>query len=93
MAVNDERFDYNIQRPRELDIVTKKCIIEIKGGKASSSLKQLLAQKRFAEGKNKKRVFYAPEIYYNTMYDYRKHGIEVKKSIKELIQFIKENKQ
>ena len=29
-AVNENKFDPLIERPRELDIITKKCIIEVK---------------------------------------------------------------
>ncbi len=91
--VNDFRFDTTINNVRELDIVTKKCIIEIKGGTGSRNTHQLLAQKRFAEMKKKQHVLFAPEISYRNEGRYKKHGIEIKRDIKTLIQFIKENKQ
>ena len=93
MLVNDIRLDRNINNVRELDIATRKCIIEVKSGKVSGALKQFLAQKRFAEGRNKKHVVFAPDIFFNTKRDYENNGIVVKKDINNLINFIKENEK
>ena len=93
MLVNEIRLDRNINNVRELDIATRKCIIEVKSGKASGDLKQFLAQKRFAEWKNKKHVVFAPDIFFNTKRAYENNGIVVKNDITDLIKFIKENEK
>ena len=41
--VNEEKFDPRLGRPREFDIITKKCIIEVKSGRKPKGLKQFLA--------------------------------------------------
>ena len=47
--INEKFYDTLSMKKRELDIVTRKCIIEVKGKKVRSCLSQFLEQKRFAE--------------------------------------------
>jgi hypothetical protein len=89
--VNEYKFDPFLGRKREFDIITKKCIIEVKSGEVSRRLKQLKGQMNYAKSKNKHHVLYAPGIRLATKKDYEKHGITIKTTIKDLIQQIKEN--
>ena len=90
LFVNETRDDPFLGKPRELDIITKKCLIEIKTGKASRRLKQLQGQQQYAKHIGKQHVLYAPDIHNNTFKDYEKNGITIKKTINELLQYIKE---
>ena len=89
-AVNEEKYDPHINDRRELDIITKKCIIEVKSGKVAHKLFQFQSQKRFASIKKKNHIVFAPDIHNPTKRDYEKNGIVVKRSMPELIQTIKE---
>ena len=89
-AVNEEKYDPYINGTRELDIITKKCIIEVKSGKVAHKLFQFQSQKRFAFEKKKNHIVFAPDIHNPTKRDYEKNGIVVKCSLPELIQTIKE---
>jgi hypothetical protein len=89
--VNEYKFDPFLGSKREFDIITKKCIIEVKSGEVSRRLKQLKGQMNYAKSKNKHHVLYAPDIRLATKKDYEKHGITIKTTIKDLIQQIKEN--
>ena len=91
--VNEYKFDPFLGHKREFDIITKKCIIEVKSGEVSRRLKQLKGQMNYAKSKNKHHVLYAPGIRLATKKDYEKHGITIKTTIKDLIQQIKENGQ
>jgi len=55
--VNKKKFDTFINDNREFDIITNKCIIEVKSGKVQRCLKQFLQQKRYADSKNKSILF------------------------------------
>jgi hypothetical protein len=60
--VNEEKFDPGLGRSRELDIITKKCIIEVKSGsKPRGALKQFLGQKQYAESRGKNILFLHPK--------------------------------
>ena len=88
--VNIIKFDPFINYNREFDIITKKCIIEIKGKKVKKSLKQFLQQKRYAEYKNKQHIVFAPTIPTMAKIDYERHGIKIVKDYISLINAIKE---
>ena len=91
--VNENKFDPHIGQVRELDIVTKKCIIEVKTGKVAHKLFQFQCQKRFADTVKKHHIVYAPDIHSPTKRDYEKNGIVIKCSTKELTQAIKEHEK
>ena len=88
--VNENKFDPFINRPREFDIITEKCIIEVKSNKVKSCLNQFLQQKRYAEYINKQHIVFAPTIPTLAKIEYEKHGIKIVKDYKSLINTIKE---
>ena len=88
--VNDKKFDPFINDNREFDIITNKCIIEVKSKCASKSLKQFLHQTRYAKSINKQHIVFAPNIRTMTRLDYEKHGITIVKDYASLINTIKE---
>ena len=88
--VNENKFDPFINNVREFDIITKKCIIEVKGNKVKRCLNQFLQQKKYAECKNKQHIVFAPTIPTMTKIDYEKHGIKIVKDYKSLVNTIKE---
>jgi hypothetical protein len=90
IGVNEKLIDANIGRLREFDIITKKCIIEVKSKKASKSEKQLLAQLKYANLHNMKHFLYSPTIPRATKYQYEKKGIDVSTTLDELIRKLKE---
>lgn len=91
--VNETKFDPFINNTRELDIITKKCIIEVKGEKAKKCLNQFLQQQRYAKYKNKQHIVFAPTIPTMAKIDYEKHGVLIVKDYKSLINTIKEYEQ
>lgn len=88
-GVNEIRFDPNIGHPREFDILTKKCIIEVKG-KAKGSLSQLRAQQKYAEEHRKKHIVFSPDIPYGREKEYIKNGINIVKDFCVLLQIMRE---
>ena len=92
--VNENKFDPFLGKERELDICTKKCIIEVKSGsKPKGALRQFLGQKQFAESKNKYHIVFAPAMPAMAKSQHRKNGITVTGNIEKLIGFIKEHEQ
>lgn len=90
LAVNCLRMDPNIEKIRELDIITTHHVIEVKGGKGGRLLKQLISQKKYADSINKKYVVFSPNIAKVRKYEYNKCGIHIVTSLKELIDYLKE---
>ena len=88
--VNESKFDPFINDYREFDIITKKCIIEVKSGKVQKRLNQFTQQKRYADSKNKQHIVFAPTIPTMAKIDYEKHGITIVKDYESLINKIKE---
>ena len=93
VGVNTKKFDCNIGHEREFDIITKNCIIEVKGQQVRRKLTQFLQQKSYAESKRKRHIVFAPEILSACQRDYEKNGIVITKSLNELIRIIKEFKK
>lgn len=92
--VNEEKFDSALGRPRELDIITRKCIIEVKSGaKPSRALTQFLGQKRYAESRGKKHIVFAPKMPTMAKNEHRKSGIIITGDLRNLIQLIKESEK
>ena len=89
-GVNEEKFDPGLGRPRELDIVTKRCIIEVKSGGKPNGLTQFLGQKSYAESKNKKHIVFAPNIFTAAKRSHERSGITIIKDYTMLIEMIKE---
>jgi len=92
--VNSKFFDSNLNNEREFDIITKKCIIEVKSGKKiKRGLRQFEGQKKYAESKKKKHIVYAPNLRLNAQNEYKKHGIAIVTDIPSLIKIIKEHEE
>lgn len=89
--VNEIMFDAGLGRPRELDIITQKCIIEVKTGRTPKGLTQFLGQKRFAESKNKRHIVFAPDITSAAKRAHEQSGIVIIKDYKTLFEKIKES--
>ena len=89
--VNEYKYDSFIGGQRELDIITRKCIIEVKSGvKPTKALRQFLSQKRYAEAKNKKYIVFAPSIPTMAKIQHKKSGITIISNKQDLITTIKE---
>ena len=89
--VNEEKFDPGLGRSRELDIITQRCIIEVKSGsKPHGALKQFLGQKQYAESRGKKHIVFAPQMPTMAKNEHRKSGIVITGNLRNLIQLIKE---
>jgi hypothetical protein len=89
--VNEKKFDPFINNVREFDIITKKCIIEVKGGSNGSKMeKQFLKQKRYAAYKNKQYIIFAPNLPVMAIINFKKKGFNILNDIKTLINNIKE---
>ena len=92
--VNEEKFDPHLNKPRELDIITRNCIIEVKSGsKPRGALRQFLGQKQFAESKNKCHIVFAPAMPTMAKNQHRKSGITITGNLKTLINLIKEHEK
>ena len=89
IGVNEKLLDENIGKPREFDIITKKCIIEVKS-KAVKCESQLLAQLRYTNLHKIKHFLYSPTITRVAKYEYEKNGIDVSKTLDELVRKVKE---
>ena len=87
--VNKIVYDKNIKGTREIDLETKKYIIEVKSGIATHCATQFLNQIKYAQSIGKKAIVYAPNILLATEADYKRKGIRVVKSIYELKKIIK----
>ncbi len=86
-----QKIDPFINDIREFDIITQKCIIEVKSGSNGRKMEnQFKSQKRYAEYKNKQHIVFAPIIPIMAKIDYEKHGIKIVKDYKSLINKIKE---
>ena len=70
--INEVLRDQVSKKDREIDIITDKCVYEIKSGKAKHKVKQFSAQLEFAKSRNKDYVIYSPGS--------RKHQVDVLKS-------------
>ena len=92
--VNEYKFDPFLGSKREFDIITKKCIIEVKSGrKPKKALKQFKGQKQFAEFKKKYHIVFAPTMPTMAKNDHRENGITITGNIQTLIRFIKEHEK
>lgn len=89
LFVNDKFHDKSIGSTRELDIVTKTSVIEVKSGQVKKKMHQFLGQKAFAERGNKRHIVFAPEIPGAAREAYTKAGIKIVKTLDELIRGIK----
>ena len=88
--VNKMISDKVLDKSRELDIITKHCVIEVKSTTAKQSSTQFREQKKFATSRNKKHIVYAPNIPYAAKREYTKQGCVITTTKEELINEMKE---
>ena len=88
--VNENKFDPFLGRGRELDIVTRKCIIEVKSGKKPKGLTQFLGQKAYAVWKNKTHIVFAPQMALAAKRAHERNGITIIRDYNLLLATIKE---
>ena len=89
--VNEKKFDPFINDNREFDIITTKCIIEVKSGTNGRKLvKQFSGQKRYAEYKNRKHIVFAPNLPTMAIINFKKLGFNIVADVKSLIKTLKE---
>ena len=88
--VNERIFDPFMGKTRELDIITKRCIIEVKSSGKPNGLTQFLGQKIYAKSKNKKHIVFAPNIFTAAKRSHERNGITIIKDYRTLIETIKE---
>ena len=91
--VNERIFDPFMNKTREFDIITNKCIIEVKSSGKPNGLTQFLGQKTYAESKNKKHIVFAPNIFTAARRSHERSGITIIKDYKMLIEAIKEHEK
>ena len=92
--VNEKVYDKNISDTREIDIITKKCIIEIKS--ATNYRKksiQFLNQKKYSENTCKNYLVFAPHMPNMAKRNFENKGITIVKDYASLIKTIKENEK
>ncbi|MBO5286254.1 MAG: hypothetical protein J6B16_05090 [Clostridia bacterium] len=90
--VNETKFDPFINDIREFDIITQKCIIEVKSGSNGRKMEnQFKSQKRYAEYKNKQHIVFAPNLPIMTIINFKRKGFNITNDIKMIINTIKEN--
>lgn len=87
--INEKVFINKISGAREMDIITKKCIIEIKSGKKPRASTQGLIQKDYASKHGRKAIIYAPNILPRVKLEYQKHGLTICSNKDELYKEMK----
>lgn len=87
--VNEKLYHKSIHKTREVDIVTKNAIIEIKSGRVRRRTTQLLRQKDLSKEYKKKHVVYAPDITDKKCNELRNKGIDVVRTKHELLERVK----
>jgi hypothetical protein len=89
--VNEQCYDENIKQRREIDIITKKCIIEVKSGKkVKGGQKQFLGQQKYAGTIKKQHIVFAPNMLTTAKMVHERHGIKIARDYNTLINYIKE---
>ncbi len=90
IGVNEYLYDENIKDKREFDIITKKCIIEVKSGDVVKREKQFLAQLKYTKFHGVQYFIFAPDLNRIRTYQYTKDGFNISKTLDELIRKVKE---
>lgn len=85
ILVNDVLYHKKINSTREIDIMTKSSIIEVKSGKVRHKTRQFLEQKDLAREHNKEHIVYAPDITEKKYLELKSKGINVIRNKEELL--------
>lgn len=86
IIVNEKVYHKKIGKPREIDIMTDKFIIEVKSGKAKHRSSQFISQQDLASNLDKKHIVYAPDISDKKYNELKQKGIIVTRTKKELLE-------
>ena len=89
ILVNEKVYHKKIKKPREVDILTKDAIIEVKSGKVRHKSSQFLDQQDLAKDHNKQHIVYAPDITDKKYAELSSKGIIVARNKKELLERMK----
>ena len=87
--INSNIYHKKIRNTREIDLVTKKFIIEVKSGKVRHKSSQLLEQANLAKDLNKKHLLYAPDISDKKYNELKNKGIIVYRKKGDLMEEFK----
>ena len=85
IIVNEKVYHKKIKQPREIDLMTKDYIIEVKSGKAKHASSQFINQKNLANNLNKKHIVYAPDITDKKYNELKQKGIDVVRTKQDLL--------
>lgn len=86
ILVNERVYHKKINSVREIDIMTKNSIIEVKSGKVKHRTKQFLMQQDLANNHNKEHIVYAPDITDKKFNELKSKGINVVRNKNELLE-------
>ncbi len=86
IIVNERLYHKKIRQPREIDLMTKDYIIEIKSGKVKHKTRQFVDQQDLAKSHNKGHIVYAPDITDKKYSELINKGINVVRTKKDLIE-------
>ena len=86
ILVNERVYHKKIKGTREIDIMTKNSIIEVKSGKVRHKTKQFLEQKDLANDHKKHHIVYAPDITDKKYLELKSKGINVVRTKDELLE-------
>lgn len=86
ILVNERVFHKKIKGTREIDIMTKNSIIEVKSGKVRHKTKQFLEQQDLANEHKKKHIVFAPDITDKKYYELKSKGINVVRDKNDLLE-------
>lgn len=86
IIVNEKVYHKKIKQPREIDLMTKDYIIEVKSGKVKHRSTQFLSQQDLSNDLGKKHIVYAPDISDKKYNELREKGIDVVRTKKDLME-------
>ena len=86
--MNEKIYHKKINGTREIDIMTKNSIIEVKSGKVRHKTKQFLEQQDLAREHNKSHIVYAPDITDKKFNELKSKGITVVRNKNDLLNVI-----
>ena len=86
ILVNEKIYHKKINGTREIDIMTKSSIIEVKSGKVRHRTSQFLDQQDFAKDYKKSHIVYAPDITDKKFNELKTKGINVVRNKNELLE-------
>ena len=86
ILVNEKVYHKKIKGTREIDIMTKNSIIEVKSGKVRHKTKQFLEQQDLANNHKKTHVVYAPDITDRKYAELKAKGINVVRCKNDLLE-------